>query len=158
METKEDMIKDLLRKLMQIVNKRTRIEALRIRFDDGVEATPKEIHAIEVIGGHENINVKELGDHFGFSKSAASQLVSRLEKKGFVGKEQSAHSQKELRLFLTDLGWKAFHAHERFHQEHMAQLVTRLEAFSLSQLATTSVLLEVIENAMDDRLNQLSPQ
>ncbi len=158
METKEDIIKDLLYKLMRIINKRSRIETLRIRFDDDLELTPREIHTIEAIGKAENINVKELGDRFGVTKSAASQSVSKLERRGLVFKEPAAHSNKELRVRLTDSGWSAFHAHERHHEKHMADLVAKLETFSLSQIATTSVLLETIEDVMDSRLKHFPKQ
>ena len=158
METKEDLIRALVYKLARIINKRSRIEALRIRFDDGAEFTPREIHTIEAIGKHENINVKELGDRFGVTKSAASQLVSKLERRGFVVKKHAAHSNKELRLSLTDSGWRAFHAHKRHHKMHMADMVAKLETFSLSQIATTSVLLETIEDVMDSRLDHFLKQ
>ena len=151
METKEDIIKDLLRKLARIIGMRSRMEALRIKYDD-LTLSPREIHTIEAIGKHKNINVKGLGDRFGVTKSAASQSVAKLERRGLVVKEPAAHSNKELRLSLTDSGWRAFHAHERHHQKHMADLVAKLETFSLSQIATTSVLLETIEDVMDSRL------
>ena len=157
METKEDIIKDLLRKLSRIIDTRSRMEALRIKYDD-VALSPREIHTIETIGKHENINVKELGDRFRVTKSAASQLVAKLERKGLVFKEPAAHSNKELHVRLTDSGWRTFHAHERLHNEHMADMVAKLETFSLSQIATTSVLLEIIENVMLSRLDYFSKQ
>lgn len=156
METKEEFITAMSRKLLRILNKHARLEELRIRFDEGVEVTPKEIHTIQAIGEHKQINVTDLAAYFGVTKSAASQIVAKLTDKGFVEKRQAAHSNKELQLCLTELGWRAFHAHERFHGKHMADLVNRLSAFSLSQIATTSVLLEVIESVLEDRLAQLS--
>lgn len=158
METKEDLIAAMTRKLLRIINKHARIEELRIRFDEGVELTPKEIHTIQAIGEQKQINVTDLAAYFGVTKSAASQIVAKLAEKGFVEKRHAAHSNKELQLSLTDLGWRAFHAHERFHGKHMADLVNRLSAFSLSQIATTSVLLEVIESVLEDRLSQISQE
>jgi DNA-binding MarR family transcriptional regulator len=154
METKEDFIKVMSRKLFRILNKHSRLEALPARFDEGVEVTHRELHAIQAIGENKRINITDLGACFGVTKSAASQMVSKLVKKGLVEKESSAHSNKELQLSLTDLGWRAFHFHERFHGDHMANLVDRLGAFSLSQIATTSVLLDVLESVVDERLSQ----
>jgi DNA-binding MarR family transcriptional regulator len=156
METKEDLIVAMTQKLMRILNKRAHIEELRVRFDEGVELTPKEIHTIQAIGEHKQINVTNLADHFGVTKSAASQIVAKLVGKGFVDKRQAAHSNKELELSLTELGWRAFQAHERFHGQHLAELVNRLSAFSLSQIATTSVLLDVMESILEERLAQLA--
>lgn len=152
METKEDLILAITRQLMRILNKHSQIEGHTIRFAEGVEMSPKEIHTIQAIGEHEQINITGAAAHFGITKSAASQMVTRLVEKGFVEKGRAAHSGKELQLTLTESGWRAFHAHERLHAAHIADVVNRLSAFTLSQVATTSALLEVIESVMDDRL------
>ncbi|HAY23133.1 MarR family winged helix-turn-helix transcriptional regulator [Desulfobacca acetoxidans] len=156
MDTKAEYIADMGRKLMRILNKRARLEALRIRFDDGVELNPREIHTIQAIGEHRPINVTELAAYFGVTKSAASQIVSKLAEKGFVEKQHTANNNKELDLSLTELGWRAFQAHERFHGKHFAELVNRLGAFSLAQIATASVILDVIEDIVEERLDLLS--
>ncbi|CAN2046758.1 Regulatory protein MarR [Candidatus Magnetomoraceae bacterium gMMP-1] len=155
METKDDLIQIMCLKLLRIFNKHSQIETMKIHFDEAVEVTPKEIHTIQAIGKNKHINITGLGTHFGVSKSAASQIITKLVKKGFVKKELSLHSNKEFALSLTELGWKAFYAHEEIHEKHMTDLIKRLNAFSLSQIATTSVVLEVIENVVDERLSWL---
>ena len=154
METKEDMIKEMTRKLFRIMNKHGRLESLPLYFDEGVEITHRELHIIQTVGERKGINISDLGRHFGVTKSAASQMVTKLVKKGFIEKESAAHSNKELQLLLTQRGWQAFKIHEKFHGQHMADVVERLGAFSLSQIATTSVLLEVLENVVDTRLSE----
>ena len=154
METKEDLIRAISRRLMRILNKHARLEEHSIRFDEGVEMTPREIHTIQAIGEKKNINIIGLAANFGVTKSAASQMVAKLVGKGFVEKGQAAHSNKELQLSLTELGWRAFHAHEGLHGAHMADIVNRLGAFTLAQVATTAALLEVIESVVDDRLSE----
>jgi DNA-binding MarR family transcriptional regulator len=158
METKADLIAALSQNLVRVLNKQARLEEMRIRFDEGVELTPKEIHTIQAIGEHKQINITDLAAHFGVTKSAASQIVAKLAEKGFVQKRQAAHSNKELELSLTDLGWRAFQAHERFHGQHMAELFDRLSAFTLSQIATTSVLLDVMESVLEERLAKFSQE
>lgn len=153
METKEDFIKAITRRLQRIFNKHARMEDHSIRFAEGVEMTPKEIHTIQAIGEQKETNVTGLATYFGITKSATSQMITRLTEKGFVEKEFAAHSNKELLLSLTELGWKAFQAHERLHGKHMEDLVSRLGAFTLSQLGSASALLEVIESVLDDRLD-----
>ena len=122
--------------------------------EEGVEATHRELHAIQAIGENERINITELGTYFGVTKSAASQMITKLARKGFVEKESSAHNSKELQLTLTRLGRRAFELHEKFHGEHMADLVESLGAFSLSEIETTAVLLDVIESVVDERLSR----
>jgi DNA-binding MarR family transcriptional regulator len=132
----------------------SRIEEMPIPVDEGMEVTTREAHTIQAVGEHERMSVTQLAAHFGVTKSGASQMVSKLVKRGFLVKKQSAHSNKEYELTLTPLGWKAFNAHEHFHGKDMADLVERLSPFSLSQIATLSVLLEALGNVMDQRLSE----
>lgn len=152
METKEDIIREVTRKLFRLLNKHTRLESLPVRLSDGTELTHRELHAIEAMGGCSPINVTDLGAHFGVTKSAASQMVTKLVAKGLVRKSYAEHSNKEYQLTLTKLGREAFQFHEHIHGEHLLDLITRLGAFSLSQVATISVMLEVMETVVDERI------
>jgi len=154
MKSKEDIVREMFRRLFRILNKHARLEDMPVRIDEDREVTHRELHAIQAIGENKRINITDLGIYFGVTKSAASQMTTKLARKGFVQKEMSAHSNKELRLTLTRLGWRAFELHEKFHGDHIIDLVERLNAFSLAQIETTSVLLDVLERVVDERLSQ----
>ena len=155
METKKELIESTIQQLMQVAKKFSRIEALPIPVEEGIQVTTAEAHTIEAIGEGEDIRVLDVATHFGITKSAASQMVTKLIQKGFVDKRQSPHSNKEFFIFLTELGWRAFHAHAQFHGKDKADLVDRLSPFSLSQIATLSVLLESLGSVMDQRLSDM---
>ncbi len=152
METKDELIRSTIRQLLRIAKKYARIEGLPIPVDENTAITTAEAHTIQAVGEGDQMRVLDIANHFGISKSAASQMVARLIKKGFLAKNPSIHSNKEFPLSLTDLGWKAFHAHEQCHGKDFDELVNRLSAFSLSQIATISVLLETVGSVMDERL------
>jgi DNA-binding MarR family transcriptional regulator len=156
METKEDMLKAVSLTLMRIMAKHARIEEISVRLEEGVDLTPKEMHTIQAIGERENVNVTDLASCCGVTKSASSQMAAKLARNGFLEKSRAGHSNKEWQLSLTELGWRAFHAHERIHERHFADLAKRLDSFSLSQIATVSVVLEVMEGVVEERLSQLS--
>jgi DNA-binding MarR family transcriptional regulator len=158
METKEDLIKATIRKLLRIAKMYSRIEELPIPVDEGLEVTTREAHTIQAVGENEPMSVTQVASNFGITKSAASQMVAKLTKRGFLTKKQAVHSNKEFELSLTQLGWQAFRAHEQFHGRDMAGLVDRLSAFSLSQIATLSVLLEALGSVMDQRLSRRSKE
>ncbi len=155
MSDKDDLIKAAIRRLIQITNKYSRIETLPIQVDDDIEISTKEIHTIQAVGEKKQTNVTELAAHFGVTKSAASQLIGKLAKKGLIEKGFAPHSNKELELSLTDLGWKAFRAHERFHGDDLAELIERLSVYPLNQVAILLVLLEAIDEIMDERLKAI---
>ena len=156
MKNKDTAIKTLSFRLMRIINKHLAIEQLPIRFAEQVVFTPREIHTIQAVGEHKQINVKELGDYFGITKSAASQMAAKLADKGFIKKENPADNNKELQLSLTETGWAAFRAHERFHGKHMKNLTERLNsAFSVREITKAAAMLELIEELVDERMSEL---
>jgi DNA-binding MarR family transcriptional regulator len=156
MKTKEKIISEISSRLMRIINRHLALEEHPIRFSREVLLTPKEIHTIQAIGKHEHINVKELGEYFGVTKSAASQMAGKLVDKGFVNKNNPAHNNKELELSLTEPGKKAYCLHERIHEEHAADLTMRLNSlFSSREMEKASELLGVIEDAINERILSL---
>jgi len=154
METKNEFVEALTWKIHRILNKFNRLEKTTIRFGQGGEVTHKEIHFVQAIGSRDRMNVTDLGAYFGITKSAASQMASKLAAKGLVEKGGSAHSAKEVQLSLTELGRRACRMHEEYHGKNVAEIVNRLNSFSLDQVATASVLLDVIEGVMNERLEQ----
>ena len=154
MEAKEELIVSAIRELLRISKKYQRIEKMPIRVSEGVEITTQEAHTIRAIGEQVNLSVTDVALHFGVTKSAASQIVARLAKKGFLLKGQALDNNKELQLSLTELGWQAFHAHEQFHGEDLDYLIERLSVFPLQQIAVLSVMLEAISSVMAARLGK----
>ncbi len=153
MENTEEFILATIRQFVRVARKYADAENLPIPVEGHGEISTREAHIIEAVGDTPEINITALANRFGVSKSAASQMISKLAQKGFVDKSASPHSNKEYLLTLTELGWRGFAAHEHFHGRDLARLKARLGAFSLSQVATLSVLLEAIDDVMDARLN-----
>ncbi len=158
METKEELIESAIRELFRIARMYSRIEAMPLPIGDGSEVSTREAHTIQAVGGHDKTSVTQLASHFGITKSAASQMVAKLVKRGLLSKKQAVHSNKEFELSLTPLGQMAFDAHERLHGKDMAELIGSLSGFSLSQIATLSVLLEAVGSLMNLRLSQRSKE
>jgi len=155
MDSKRELVTDAVKRLMQISRKFTFIETQPIQVDSERSVTTREAHIIQMIGSHKDMNITGLAKSFGVTKSATSQMVARLEKCGYVKKRQSPYSNKEYLLSLTEMGRRAFHAHESFHGSEMDDLIERLSAFSTSQMATISVMLETIGDVMDGRISRL---
>jgi DNA-binding MarR family transcriptional regulator len=130
------------------------IEAMPIQVDSETQVSTREAHTIKAVGENQNMSVTQLAGHFGITKSGASQMVKKLINKGFLLKRQAAHSNKEFELSLTPTGWQVFEAHERAHGEDLNKLISGLAPFSISQIATLSVLLESFKEVMENRLSQ----
>ena len=154
METKEELIRHTIRQLLQVARKYSRTEELPIPVAEGIGISTAEAHTIQAVGEGEQVRGIDIAKRLGISKSAASQMVSKLIKKGFMEKRQSPENSKEFPLYLTELGWMGFKAHEKFHGKDMEYLIKSLDSFSLSQISTISVLLEALGSVMDERLSK----
>ena len=154
METKDDLINAIAMQLIRITKKQGRIEAIPSQLDNGISVTPTEAHTILEIGMNKSINVTEIGTHFGVTKSAASQIIAKLNKKGLVEKKISAHSAKELELGLSEQGQEAFEGLMELRSAHYDNIADRLGGFTLTQIATATAFLDVIEDVMDDRIKK----
>lgn len=152
MERKENIIRGTVRELMRVASLYSRIEELPIPLPDGRVISTREAHTIELIGNNEGLSVTRMATRFGITPSAASQMVTKLVRRGFVGKRPAPHSNKEFELFLTPSGREGYRAHEEFHGKDMVHLLEQLESFSQRQIVSISVLLEVLGNTMARRL------
>ena len=155
MNNKSNKIDNILSLIHGIYTQRSKLEEKPICIGEGVILTPREIHTIAAIGDFKNINIKELGDSFGVSKSAASQMINKLVKKGFVTKSNPPDNNKEFRLILTDAGKKVYFIHEDFHQIHKDEIKNKLEKFSKKDLEAAKSILNVIQETIEDRLENL---
>ena len=143
-----------MRELFRISTMYQRIEEMPIPVGSEFEVSTREAHMVQAVGENNNMSVTQLADHFGITKSGASQMVKKLTNKGFVLKRQAAHSNKEFELSLTPLGWEVFKAHERLHGQDFNTLIDGLASFSISQVATLSVLMESIGTTLEKIIYQ----
>ena len=158
MDDKKELIKGVIRELLRISKMYQQIEDMPVSVDGETDVSTREAHTIQAIGESQKISITQVAGQLGITKSAASQMVRKLAAKGFLLKRQAPHSNKEFELLLTPLGWKVFEAHERLHGKDFNTLVNGLTAFSISQIATLSVLMESIRTILEDRINTLDKE
>ena len=72
-----------------------------------------EIHMIDFIGRHPDRNISELAEEVGMSKSAVSQIITKLHNKNLIIKERY---KKEVTVRLTEKGDELFKGHQEYHQ------------------------------------------
>jgi DNA-binding MarR family transcriptional regulator len=152
MDEKKQLIKAMHLRMRRIIDKHTLIDEQPMRFDDDVVLSPREIRAVDLIGDKGSTNVTNIAGHFHFTKSAASQLVNKLVKIGFVDKRPSTRSNKEVSLSLTPKGVNARMAFQETMRGLLNDFHDRIHAFSMQQISTTAVMLEVMEDIVDERL------
>ena len=155
MSGKHESIKMLIERLARIVNKHARIDETPIQKGENAGLTAREVCFLYAIGQMEPNNVKSIGDMMGVTKSAASQMVGKMEKKGLVSKDRAADNDKEVLVTLTEDGRRVHGAHKEFHERHLQVLEKRLEEFPDAQLAIAVAILATAESVVDERIAEL---
>ena len=74
-----------------------------------------EIHMIKVIGDYPGIYISEMARHFNITRAVVSKTIIKLERNGFVSKEEDPSDKKRMCLYLTEAGKRAYNAHNAFH-------------------------------------------
>ncbi len=152
MEKKIYSVYNFMNQFVRVVNKYSIIESQPLDFGTGELLHPSEIHFIAAIGKKEGNTVSELSRHFCITKGAASQMVSKLNKKGYVDKTISTYSRKEIVLSLTLKGETAFYGHEEFHKEMDRDFIQE-GLIGQEQLVEFKAMLDKMENHLENYIN-----
>ncbi len=105
----------------------------------------REIHTIGAVGRNENINITNLAKFQGVTKSAASQMIKKLVKKGLVTKNVSAETENEVVLRLTEKGAVIFEEHQRYHRylnEKIAAILSKVPPEAVDSFVDLGLDLE----------------
>lgn len=126
---RDDTLENLCDFFNQTVNQYAKFEKETHCFGTDVPLHLSDTHTIVAIGKHPDINIITLSRLQGISRSAASQMVSKLVKRGFVKKEVSPKTDNEVLLNLTEAGEKVYCAHEAQHQWLRGKLAAVFEKY-----------------------------
>ena len=86
------------------------------KYGTDLRLHPSEIHAIEAVGKNTDSNLTKIAEYLGIRLSSASEVITKLEKKGLIRKYFIDGNKKEKFVKLTEKGQKAFEGHKKFHQ------------------------------------------
>jgi len=108
-----------------------------------------EIHTIQAIGDHPNINLTSLADSLGISKSGASKFIGKLLQKGLITKNKQINNDKEVVFNLTKTGYIAYQKHEEFSKECFKPVYELLSGFDETQTAFLETFLKDLNTTID---------
>lgn len=95
-----------------------------------------ESHLIQHIGQREGVTITELSKILNKTRSACSQIVRKLCKKGWVEQVRNVKNNREYKLYLTEKGMEIYKNHEEFDKSCYRNYFTGLEQFSEKELKT----------------------
>lgn len=114
---------------------------------NGVILYQAQSQFIHVIGQRPGITVTELASVFGKTRSACSQLMSRMKEKGWLSQVRNSENNREYKLYLTEEGQEIYEKHQAFEKACYQRTAQMLEAFSDDELLTYIRVQEKLNEA-----------
>ena len=119
-----------MRKLGKIFSKYTMVERMSFDFGVSTKLYPAEVHALSAVDLLGGCGVTELANELGVTKGAASQLASKLVKKGLLDKDACPEHGSRIMLRVTETGKLVSDRHLAFHFEHDKNFLEYLQALN----------------------------
>lgn len=94
-----------------------------------------ECHTLRLINNEPDITITEIAKKMRKTKSASSQIIDKLVKKGYLQKNPHPTSNRTISLKLTEKGEIINANHESFDNESYLQILNDLNDFSVEELA-----------------------
>jgi DNA-binding MarR family transcriptional regulator len=121
---------EAVRKLLDFIYLTMEFEGTIRTYGTNVDIHGSEIYLMKNIADHEASHISELARILGVSKSAVSQMVFRLKKKGLAYKETDPENRTRYLVKLTEKGKAAHARHMRLRHEIFTTFLDDLEMFN----------------------------
>jgi len=135
---------------IRILNKMDANEKCARDFGSGDLLHCSEIHTMMVIGKRPDVNITDLAAFLGITKSAISQMITRLAGRNLVEKRRNPENDKEVLLRLTPRGTIAYLGHEQHHARIYARMQEKLSDMTPEQFRFIATFLGAIEETADE--------
>ncbi|HDY89257.1 MAG TPA: MarR family transcriptional regulator [bacterium] len=140
--------------LFKLLNLFKEMENTQFKISNNITVYPGEIHMISAIANSYGINVTEVAARLDTSKSAASQMIKKLVRKGLIEKAHTEQNNKEIRLLLTREGKTALDIVEKRHLELKEKFFSFAPTFSDEKWHNyrdfLSKMIDVIKEILDE--------
>ncbi|MGM9999476.1 MAG: MarR family transcriptional regulator [Candidatus Bruticola sp.] len=108
-----------------------------------------EIHVVWLVGAEPGLYGLKLAKKIGITKSAASQILSKLEKRGMISSRVAADKLTKREYTLTEEGWKVFAFHEELHREFEKRFNAFLRRYTPEQRKFLKGFVQDLNNVLN---------
>jgi DNA-binding MarR family transcriptional regulator len=103
------------------------------------------VRALQLIGA-ERASIRDLAAHLGVAHNTASELVSRLSRRGLLVKRRDTEDERSVTLYLTELGQRALHEQTGLDEKKLRVALNAMSKAERENLtAGLSALLQELE-------------
>jgi len=88
--------------------------------------TLPQVHALEILGTHKALRMKELAERMGVTTGTLTVLADRLEKSGMIRRKPHEADRRSILVELTDQGHVLFEEHDELHNQLTRDITVEL--------------------------------
>ncbi|MCK4514396.1 MAG: MarR family transcriptional regulator [Spirochaetaceae bacterium] len=141
----KDKAYKLIQRLLWTIEDYVQMASTPKRYGTGTLYHRLEIHLVDTVGKREGINVTELARAHGITKSAVSQAVKKLERKGLIERYRMPDNRKEVLFRITTEGRVAFEAHLNFHVQVEGPFIEELASLNEDEARGITKLMDLLD-------------
>ena len=119
------------------------VEEKAIITQEFQDITNNDMHVIEAVGIREPRNMSSVAKTLGITVGTLTISINGLVKKGYVHRVRSDADRRVVLVSLTEKGEKAYHHHEKFHEDMIQSLLKDLSE------EETKTLVSALTNLRD---------
>jgi len=143
--TSPESFSDLTDLLIRVIHQAVDIEKHPVDVGYGDVLSASEIHLIDIAGRYPKEKLSEIATRLGITKGAVTQMVQKLEEKGYVKRVRSTESKKTVYLDLTSKGMQAFRWHTDLHSRLQADFLKEISDMPEEQIEGAISILRCYE-------------
>lgn len=98
--------------------------------------TLPQVHALEILGPHKALRMKELAERMGVTTGTLTVLADRLEKAGMIRRKPHEADRRSILVELTAQGQAVFEEHDELHNQLTRTITVNLTDAERKQLTT----------------------
>jgi len=88
--------------------------------------TLPQVHALEILGTHQALRMKELAERMGVTTGTLTVLADRLEKAGMIRRKPHEKDRRSILVELTAQGQLIFEEHDELHNQLTRDITANL--------------------------------
>ncbi len=112
----DNFIKQMDEAMVQLCNYSDIVDEKRRDYGCGIVMSAREVHLLEAVHNHPDLNASELAEKVGLRKGTFSKMTHRLETSGLLTSYHNENNRKVVFYRLTELGERAYEGHYQFHE------------------------------------------
>ncbi len=153
MVDREEVFNELMETLYETSRLISSYEGIPRKYGTDDELYLVEVHTLNLIGDQGKTNTTEIAEMTNRTKSAVSQMVDKLLKKGLVEKYRNPDNHRELIIELTPKGKIVYQYHKVLDKRNYGRNLRYLTQFTTEDFQKYITISKILNSKITEDLN-----